>query len=129
MGKNNPRRQEPALPPAKTVADCDKLLAGALKLLEEEPPEFLPAKQKAEMMTKNLDKAARSCRHAIASSVEGFDVAAAHQMLGRVLEKAGDAKGAAESFAAAGGSGGSASDAAAPAADAAPTEPVELEAS
>ena len=89
---------------AATCAECVKLVASALALIEEEPPEFLPAKQQAEFRTKNLEKATRQCRRAIESNAEGFDLSTAHHALGRVLERAGDTKGAAASFALAGSS-------------------------
>ena len=97
------RRQQDRLPDAKTPAACDALLANAEKLLSEEAPEFLPAQQRLDFVKKNLTKAARQCRHAIESNPEGFDVTNAHRVLGRVLEKSGDAAGAAASFALADG--------------------------
>ena len=83
------------LPPA-TLAECGPLLESALKLMDEVVPEFLPAAQQAAARKKNLDAAAKKCRRVIESNPEGLDLSAAHLALGKILEKAGDAKGAAD---------------------------------
>ena len=101
MGKGHKQTREPALPPA-TLAECGPLLESALKLMDEAVPEFLPAAQQAAARKKNLDAAAKKCRRVIESNPEGLDLSAAHLALGKILEKAGDAKGAAASFALAG---------------------------
>lgn len=120
MGK--PHRSE-AQPPAATCAECDRLIESATKILAEVPSDFLPAKQQAEMLKKNSEKAARQCRRAIESNPTGFDASQAHHTLGRALERLGDAGGAAASFAKAGRADGSACEVAtAPAASEAPAE-------